>query len=311
MQNETLGGSAPAAARGAIAHDVRLCVACLHENRTGEQSCEACGTSLFLILCPVCEAANGARALSCHSCGAALGAEPGERPAAAPPPSEAGPERTEAGDEPETTTAPAAGRMSLVRTEARDHRAPAPPAIGMDRGHFALMLAAVVVTTAGVTYYFSARTATADRAPQGKVVEVAPVKPVEAPARVPPNPSVTHTQPADAGKTAPSAPVARAAVLEAAPVKPVETPRRVAPPRTEPKAVIPASGASASVGSAPNADPAYRHVTHTRPADASPAAPSAAVARVAPEAGQKSEAGCGEAIAALGLCNNSARNGGK
>ena len=317
MQNETLRGDSPAAARGASARNVRLCVACLHENRHGEPSCEECGTSLFLLLCPTCEAANGTDAVHCHSCGTALGVEADDKPAVAPPApaSQPSPERTEASEEPET--APPAGRMSLVRTEASDNRAPAPQARGTSRGRLALMLAGAVVTTAAVTYYFSARTAQADRAPQGKVVEVAPVKSVEPTGGVPPprpaNQYVTHTQPAEASQAAPSAPVARAAVIEVAPVKSVapaksvEPPRRVPPPRTEPKVA------------APIADPAnsaHSHVTHTRRADvgqAAPAvaAPAAAVAVAAPAAGQKSDSGCGEAIAALGLCNSRAQSGGK
>lgn len=308
MQNETLRGDSPAAARGASARDVRLCVACLHENRHGDPACEACGTSLFLILCPACEAANGTDALQCHSCGAALGVEADDKPEVAPPASRTGPERTEASEERET--ARPVGRMSLVRTEASDNRAPAPPASAMSHGRFALTLAAVVVTTAAVTYHFSTRTAQANRGPQ---VEVVPVKSVEPTGSVPParpaNQSVTHTQPADASQTAPSAPVARAAVIEVAPVKSAEPPRRVPPPRTEPKVA------------APIADPAYSansHVTHTRRADvgqATPAvavaAPVAAVAVAAPAAGQKSDSGCGEAIAALGLCNSRAQSGGK
>jgi double zinc ribbon protein len=314
MQNETLRGDSPAAARGASARDVRLCVACLHENRHADPACEACGTSLFLVLCPACEAANGTDALQCHSCGAAFGVEADDKPAVAPRASRTSPERTEASEEPET--ARPVGRMSLVRTEARDDRAP-PPASGMSRGRFALTMAAVVVVTAAVTYHFSARIAQADRVPQGKVVEVAPVKSVEPPLRTDPKaggPSVTHTQPADAGQTAASAPVARTAVIEAAPVKSVQPPARVPPPRTEPKVV------------APIADPAYSassHVTHTRRADVGQAAPVAAVAApvatvaapaaavAAPAAGQKSDSGCGEAIAALGLCNSRVQSGGK
>ncbi len=317
MQNETLRGDSPSAARGASARDVRLCVACLHENRHGDPACEACGTSLFLILCPACEAANGTDALQCHSCGAALGVEADDKPAVAPPASRTSPdERTQASEEPET--ARPVGRMTLVRTEARDDRAPAPPASGISRGRFALTMAAVVATTAAVTYHFSARIAQADRAPQGKVVEGVPVKSVEPPGSVPPprpaNQYVTHTQPADASQTAASAPVARAAVIEAAPVKSVQPPARVPPPRTEPKVV------------APIADPAYSassHVTHTRRADVGQAAPVAAVAApvatvaapaaavAAPAAGQKSDSGCGEAIAALGLCNSKVQSGGK
>lgn len=340
MQNETVQGIAPAAARGAIAHDVRLCVACLHENRSGEKSCEACGTSLFLILCGACEAANSAGDLRCHGCGAALGTEPSDKPAepaVAPPASEASLGRTEASDKPEAEppagrmsstrteaseepeTAPPVRRMSLVLTEASDERAAAPPAKGMNGWRSALILAGVVVATAGVTHYFSARTGKADRAPQGKVIEAAPAKSVEPPGRVVPpkteakagGPSVTHTQPADASQTAPSAPVARAAVIEVAPVKSVEPPRRAPPPRTEPKALTPAGGPSASVGSAPEGRAAYSHVTHTRRADASQTAPLAAVAPTAPNAGQKSEAGCGDAVAALGLCNTRANSGGK
>jgi hypothetical protein len=315
MQNETLRGDSPAAARDARARDVRLCVACLHENRHGDPACEACGTSLFLILCPACEAANGTDALQCHSCGAALGVEADDKPAVAPPPaSRKDPERIEASEERET--ARPVGRMSLVRTEASDNRAAAPPASGVSRGRFALMMAAVVVATATVTYHFSARTDQADRV--SKVVAVAPVKSVAPPGSVPPpRPAtqyVTHTQPADASQTAPTAPVARAAVIEVAPVKAVEPPRRVAPPRTEPKVT------------APIADPAYSansHVTHTRRADvgqatSAAAAPAAAVvvaapatAVAAPVAAQKSDSGCGEAIAALGLCNSRAQSGGK
>ena len=336
MQSETLQGNAPAAARGAIAHDVRLCVACLHENRSGEKSCEACGTSLFLILCGACEAANSAGDLRCHGCGAALGTESSDKPAepavappasaaslghteasdkpeAEPPASRMSSTRTEASEEPET--APPVRRMSLVRTEARDEQTAAPPARQMNRWRSALILAGVVVTTAGVTHYFSARTDKADRALQGKVIEAAPVRSVEPPGRVPaprtePK-AVTHTQPADASQAAPSAPVARAAVIEVAPLKSVEPTGRVPSPRTEPKTSAPASRPSASVGSAPQAGSAYSRVTHTRPADASPVAPSAAAAPPAPHAGQKSEAGCSGAVAALGLCNAGARSGGK
>ena len=345
MQSETLQGNAPAAARGAIAHDVRLCVACLHENRGGEKSCEACGTSLFLILCGACEAANSAGDLRCHGCGAALGIESSDKPAepaVAPPASGASLAHTEASDKPEAE--PPAGRMSstrteaseepeaappverrsLVRTEASDQRAAAPPARPMNRWRPALILAGVVVATAGVTHYFSVRTDKADRALQGKVIEAAPAKSVEPPGRVVPpktepkagGPSVTHTQPADASQTAPSAPVARAAVIEVAPVKSVEPPRRAPPPKTEPKALIPAGGPSASVGSAPSAGPAHPRVTHTQTTDASQAAPSAAAAQVVPAAvvpvtSQKSDSGCGEAVAALGLCNVGAKSGAK
>jgi hypothetical protein len=335
MQNETVQGIAPAAARGAIAHDVRLCVACLHENRGGEKSCEACGTSLFLILCGACEAANSAGDVRCHGCGAALGTESSDKPAepaaAAPPASEASLGPTKASDKPEAEppaarissartevseepeTAPPVGRMSLVRTEARDEQAEAPPARRANRWRSALILAGVVVTTAGVTHHFSSRTA--DRAPQGKVIEAAAVKSVEPPPRAEPKaggPNVTHTQPADASQTAPSAPVTRAAVIEVAPVKSVEPPRRAPPPRTEPRAVTPAGGPSASVGFTPQAGSAYPPVTHTQQAAAAQVVPAAVVpAAVVPATTQKSDSGCGEAVAALGLCNARAQSGGK
>lgn len=246
MQKETVRGTTPAAAPSALAHGVRLCVACLHENRNGEQSCEACGTSLHLVLCGACEAANDPGALRCHACGAALGSEARDKPAPAPP----------------------ASRTSLVRTEASDGRTAAPPVKRMNRARLALILTAVVVATVGFAYHYSPRTGKTDRSQHSGVIQVAPVKLVEPPARVP-------------------------------------------PPSTAAKTRTPAAAPKASVGSAPKASPARTPVTHTRPTDASSTPPPAAVAPSAPDAGQKSEAGCGEAVAALGLCNVSAKGGGQ
>jgi hypothetical protein len=323
MQNETLRGTSPAAARGAAARDVRLCVACLHENRHGEPSCEACGTSLFLILCPACEAANGADAQQCHACGASLGTAADDQPTVIVTPAAAShtnPERTEASKEPEP--APIASRMSLVRIVANGMHA-APPAT-MSFGRLALLLAGVAVTTAGVTYHFSTRTAKADGAPQGKVVE-AP-KSVASPSVTPPRAdpkagasSVTHTKPADAGQAPAPAVATRAAVVEVAPVKSVEPLARVPAPRPAPRATVPADASPASVGFAPQAGSPHAPVTHTRRPDAGQAAPAAAVpvtapaaavVVAAPAAAQKSEPGCDEAVTALGLCNR-AKSGGK
>jgi hypothetical protein len=266
LQDETVRGNTPAAAPGAIAPGVRLCVACLHENRSGEQSCEACGTSLHLILCGACEAANDLGALRCHACGAALGIEAGDKPALAPPASPTSLARTEAGSKP--AAVPSAAPMSLARTEASDKQAAASPVRRTNRARLALILAAVVVTTAGFAYHYFPRTGKTDRSQHGGVIQVAPVKLVEPPVRV-------------------------------------------SPPGTAAKTRAPAAAPKASVGPAPKAGPAHTPVTHTRPTDTSSTPPPAAVARSVPDASQKSEAGCGEAVAALGLCNVSAKSGGQ
>lgn len=265
MQNETVRGTTPAAAPGAIAPGVRLCVACLHENRSGEQSCEACGTSLHLVLCGACEAANDPGALRCHACGAALGIEARDEPAPAPPASRTSLARTEASGK--AAAAPSAARISLARTEASDERTAAPPVKRMNRARLALILTAVVVTTAGFAYHYFPRNGKTDRSQHGGVIQVAPVKLVEPPA--------------------------------------------LSPPSTAAKTRAPAAAPKASVGSAPKARPAHTPVTHTRPTDTSSTPPPAVGARSAPDAGQKSEAGCGEAVAALGLCNVSAKGGGQ
>jgi hypothetical protein len=285
MQSETVRGNAPAAAPGAIARGVRLCVACLHENRSGEQSCEACGTSLHLVLCGACEAANDPGAVRCHACGAALGIEAGDKPAVMPPASRTSVVRTEVSGKPAVTAvasrtslarteasnkpavAPAAGPTSLARTDASDKRA-APPAVRrVNHKRLALISVAVALTSAGLAYYYFPRTAKEDRSQHsGGVIQVAPVKLVEPPARVP-------------------------------------------PPSTQAKARAPATASKASAGSVPQTSPAHTRVTHTRPTDSSAALPPAATPRAAPDTPRKSEAGCGEAGAVLGLCNSSAKGG--
>lgn len=266
MQKETVRGATPAAAPSALAHGVRLCVACLHENRNGEQSCEACGTSLHLVLCGACEAANDPGALRCHACGAALGIEARDKPAPAPPASRTSLVRTEASGK--AAAVPSAARISLAHTEASDERTAAPPVKRMNRARLALILTAVVVATVGFAYHYFPRTGNTDRSQHSGVIQVAPVKLVEPPARVP-------------------------------------------PPSTAAKTRTPAAAPKASVASAPKARPARTPVTHTRPTDTSSTPPPAVVAPSAPDAGQKSEAGCGEAVAALGLCNVSAKGGGQ
>ncbi|HZO04618.1 MAG TPA: zinc ribbon domain-containing protein [Burkholderiales bacterium] len=74
MKRETLPGEAPVAAPVAIARNRSRCLACKHENTSGERFCEACGSSLNLRFCAACEAVNADTAVTCYSCGAALGA---------------------------------------------------------------------------------------------------------------------------------------------------------------------------------------------------------------------------------------------
>ena len=232
MQNETLRGNPPAAAPGAIAPDVRLCLACLHENRGGEQSCEVCGTSLYLILCGACEAVNGPGALRCHGCGAALGAEASDKPAVASPVVQTSFTRVEASGKP--AAAPPASRTSLARTEASDKRAAAPPARRSNRARLALSLAALVAVAA-LAYQYVPRTAPAERSHEGRIVTSAPVESSEPPARAEqpakppartkapskppasagsapkatqPYARVTHTRPGDSSSTPPAAVVA-------------------------------------------------------------------------------------------------------
>ena len=285
MQNETLRGNTPAAAPGAIAREVRLCLACLHENRGGEQSCEVCGTSLYLILCGACEAVNGPGALRCHGCGAALGTEASDKPAVASPVVQTSFTRAEASDKP--VVAPPASRTSLARTEASDKRAAAPPARRINRARLALSLAALVAVAAlAYQYQYVPRTAPVERSHEGRIVKSAPMESSEPPARA----------------ELPSKPPARTQV-------PSKSPARAQLPSTQGSAAASAVGSSASVGSAPEAS---RRVTHTRPGDADSSwTPSAAVVAVpvAQEAGQNSEARCSEEVTALGLCNISAKRG--
>lgn len=285
MQNETLRGNTPAAARGAIAPDVRLCLACLHENRGGEQSCEVCGTSLYLILCGACEAVNGPGALRCHGCGAALGTEAGEKPAAALPGVQTSLTRVEASDKP--AAAPAANRTSLARTEASDKRAAAPPAKRFNRARLALSLAALLAVAAlAYQYQYVPRTAPAERSHEGQIVKLAPVQSSEPPARA----------------ELPRKPPARTQA-------PSKLPARAHLPSTQGNTAASAVGSSASAGSAPKASRTYARVTHTRPGDSSSTPPAAAVLPVVPDAAQKSEAVCTEEVVALGLCSISARKG--
>jgi hypothetical protein len=184
MQNETPRGNAPAAAPGAIARDVRLCPACLHENRSGEQSCEVCGTSLFLILCGACEAVNDPGALRCHGCGAALGTEASDKPAVAPP----------------------ASLTSLARTEASDKPAVAPLARRINRARLALSLAALVAVAA-LAYQYVLRTAPGERSQEGRIVKSAPVESSEPPARaeLPSEPPARAQLPSTQGNASASA----------------------------------------------------------------------------------------------------------
>jgi len=78
MKRETLPGEAPVAAPVAIARNRSRCLACKHENTSGERFCEACGSSLNLRFCAACEAVNADTAVTCYSCGAALGAAASE-----------------------------------------------------------------------------------------------------------------------------------------------------------------------------------------------------------------------------------------
>jgi hypothetical protein len=275
MQNETLRGNPPAAAPGAIAPDVRLCLACLHENRGGEVSCEVCGTSLYLILCGACEAVNDPGALRCHGCGAALGAKASDKPAVASPVVQTSFTRVEASDKP--VVAPPASRTGLARTEAGDKRAAAPPARRSNRARLALSLAALVAVAA-LAYQYVPRTAPAERSHEGRIVKSAPVESSEPPARA---------------------------------ERPSKPPARTQLPSKQGNAAS-AVGSSASVGSAPKASRPYARVTHTRPgdSDSSLTPPAAAVAVPAvPDAGQNSEPRCSEEVTALGLCSTSARKG--
>jgi hypothetical protein len=285
MQNETLRGNPPAAAPGAIAPDVRLCLACLHENRGGEQSCEVCGTSLYLILCGACEAVNGPGALRCHGCGAALGAKASDKPAVASPVVQTSFKRVEASDKP--AAAAPASRTSLARTEASDKRAAAaPPARRSNRTRLALSLAALVAVAA-LAYQYVPRTAPAERSHEGRIVKSAPVESSEPPARA----ELPSKPPAPA--QVPSKPRARTQL-----------------PSKQGNAAS-AVGSSASVGFAPKASRPYARVTHTRPGDSDSSWTPAAVVAVplAQDAGQNSEARCGEEVTALGLCNISAKKG--
>jgi ribosomal protein L40E len=49
------------------------CLACGHDNKTGEASCTACSAALDLKLCGTCEAINAPDAERCHGCGASFG----------------------------------------------------------------------------------------------------------------------------------------------------------------------------------------------------------------------------------------------
>src|SRR5207237_1573244 len=54
------------------------CLACAHDNKVGDQSCAACGSSLDLKLCSACEAVNASSAERCHGCGAAFAPQAAE-----------------------------------------------------------------------------------------------------------------------------------------------------------------------------------------------------------------------------------------
>jgi hypothetical protein len=272
VQNESLGGSTPAAARGAISPEVRLCLACLHENRGGEQSCEVCGTSLYLILCGACEAVNGPGALRCHGCGAALGAEAAQKPPVALAGVKTTLTRVEASDKPTSATTPASvpapNRTSLARAEAGDKRPATPPARRINGMRVALGLAALLAVAAlAYQYHYVPRTAPAERSHEGRIVTSAPVESSEPRARPAP----------------PSKPPPR---TKAAPSKP-----------------------PASAGSAPKATQSPARVTHTRGDSSSTPAAAAVAAPAAPAAGQTAAGRCSEEVVALGFCGNSAAKG--
>src|SRR5690348_4276710 len=52
------------------------CVACGHENRSADNACAACGSTLNLRICPACEAINSQSAEKCHACGGAFAEAP-------------------------------------------------------------------------------------------------------------------------------------------------------------------------------------------------------------------------------------------
>lgn len=183
MQSVILRGKAPPAVPAAIARDARLCVACLHENRSGAQSCEVCGTSLLLILCGACEVVNGPGALHCHGCGAALGTEARDKPA-------------------RKTSRRSLARLALLlaranraRAEVSANQAEVPLARRLNFARLALIASIIMVTTAGLTYAYLAGTPEPELAPRGGVIEVipvggaidvTPVRSIEVPSRVPP-----------------------------------------------------------------------------------------------------------------------------
>ena len=99
-------------------------------------------------------------------------------------------------------------------------------------------------------------------------------------------------------------------VVRSAPVEALEPPSPAPLPSKKADASAPAAGSTASVTPAPTASRPAR-VTHTQSTDSGRMPASAAVAPASPNAGQQSEHGCSEAVAALGLCSISVTSGGK
>ena len=241
MRNETVGPNTPAVAPGAAARGVRLCAACLHENRSGARSCEACGASHFLVPCAACEALNEPSALRCHGCGARL--------------------------------------PKLI-----------------NRARIGVIVAAGVITTLGLAYYYYPRTAKPDPVHHSGVLETPPVN-----AEPPPAPAEL----AQAGQPAQAAQPAQAG-----------QPARVPVPGRPASIAAPAAAAGTSVSAPPpaRAGGAIPRVTHTQPGDASatlPAPPAIVAAPAAPQSARNPESICSEGVNALGLCKANSKDGGR
>jgi hypothetical protein len=294
------------------------CLACKHENKLGDQFCEACGSSLDLRFCPGCEAINGRTATHCRSCAAELPAEAvaesrADAPAeAAPEPSFRAPQRWRV-IEPERSTGRRIalwtgrffGALLLVGLGALGYHFYGPLAYHY-YGQWAPTLKAVV---AAPTVSVVPAAPTVAAAPLAPKVAAPPAPKVSAP----PAPKVGEPTPAPASQRRVTDVKPKAAVAQGG-LPGVESPAPALPAKrtvthTQDTSVGPAAPAELKQTPPPPAAVPRGRVTHTRPGPAAaPAEPvQAAVITTtvdAPAAPAKAaSAACPEAVAVLGLCS--------
>lgn len=268
------------------------CLACGQDNKTGDESCTSCSSSLNLRLCSACEAINANSAPRCHSCGAQFSPE-----------AEVTSSVEEAGLEAPAyeKVLPSAWVTGAEQATRRDRRATA------------ALWVVPVLAVAGATYYFYG-------APQAAPQAVAAVPPAPAAAAQifaikapPPEIRQPPTPKAMAVQTAP-APVAekRTAFEPKRALAPVTHTRNAGvetPIKTIPAAAPVAPAVVSAVTEFPPVLVEQRsRVTHTK-AGASDIAVAgstpAVVETTMPGLAAKLEpAGCAPRVAALGLCKS-------